>query len=129
MPDDPKLGPFRQDYGNLLGMMEERPINPSKVEVPFEDAERVKRSVRLFREMYENQSTGIDQNEFIRARLFDILVGDWGKHEDNWKWAGYQAEDGSWLYRPMCLSWIGTPWDLYTRWTSSIRYRWTASLP
>lgn len=26
----------------------------------------------------------------LRARVFDIWIGDWGRHEDNWKWAGFK---------------------------------------
>ena len=28
MPDDPKLGPYQEDFGNMLGMLEENPSNP-----------------------------------------------------------------------------------------------------
>ena len=31
MPDDPKLGPFQKEFGNMLGMLEENPGNPKKV--------------------------------------------------------------------------------------------------
>ncbi len=101
MPDDPKLGAFRDGFGDLLGMVEERPTNPKKVDIPFEKADKIKRSVALFKELYEDPTARIDVDEFIRARVFDILVGDWGKHEDNWKWAGYRQENGSFLYRPI----------------------------
>ena len=30
-----------------------------------------------------------------------MLVADFGKHEDNWKWAGYKQPDGGTLYRPI----------------------------
>lgn len=100
MPDDPKLGPFRGRYGNLLGMLEEKPLNPKKVDVPFDGADEVLRSHKLFREMFDDHDITVKSTEFIHARVFDILVGDWGKHEDNWKWTGYETEDGM-EFRPV----------------------------
>ena len=29
-----------------------------------------------------------------------MLVGDWGKHEDNWKWVGFKTDSGM-IYKPM----------------------------
>ena len=31
----------------------------------------------------------VDAEALGKARVFDIFIGDWGRHEDNWKWAGY----------------------------------------
>src|SRR5205085_4228533 len=27
-----------------------------------------------------------DQRAFVKVRLFDMLVNDWDRHEDNWRW-------------------------------------------
>ena len=100
LPDDKKLGTFREDYANLFGMLEDRPTNPKKVEKPFAGADRILKSYRLFRELYEDHDHRVNDTEYARARVFDILVGDWGKHEDNWKWAGYK-KNKSVIYRPI----------------------------
>jgi hypothetical protein len=28
----------------------------------------------------------IDEAEYIKARLFDMLIGDWNRNEDQWRW-------------------------------------------
>jgi hypothetical protein len=28
-----------------------------------------------------------DEDEYIKARLFDMLIGDWDRHYDQWRWA------------------------------------------
>ncbi|MCB9277221.1 MAG: hypothetical protein H6564_24520 [Lewinellaceae bacterium] len=101
LPDDPKLGPFQAKYGGLFGMLEENPGKPNQEGKLFGDADKVDRSTKLFRHFYKHQKTKADQNEFVRARLFDILIGDWSKHEDNWKWAAYKGAGGFTLYRPI----------------------------
>ncbi|MBL3654644.1 BamA/TamA family outer membrane protein [Fulvivirga sediminis] len=100
LPESPQLGKFSEKYTHLLGMLEEKPINPDKVEIVFGNGDDVKHSLQMFRDLYEDNDNRIAENEFIRARVFDILVGDWGKHEDNWKWIGYDQEKGT-LYRPV----------------------------
>lgn len=93
LPDDPKLGPFQAQYGNLFGLLEENPGKENKQGKLFADADEIMQSNELFKEFYKNQKLKVDRQEFIRARLFDILVGDWSKHEDNWKWALYKEGD------------------------------------
>ena len=100
MPDDPKLGVFQKDFGNMLGMLEENPANPKNDKEGYLGASKVVRSNKLFRELYKDHDNKIDTKEFAIARVFDILVGDWGKHDDNWKWVGFK-ENGKTLFRPM----------------------------
>ncbi|MCB0586964.1 MAG: BamA/TamA family outer membrane protein, partial [Phaeodactylibacter sp.] len=68
--------------------------------LPFGNADEIYKSYDLFHEMYDHPDVRLDSREFARARMFDILIGDWSKHEDNWKWAGFEKEDGI-LVRPI----------------------------
>jgi hypothetical protein len=117
LPDDPELGPFRKEYAGLLGMLEEKPINPNKVDEPFADADEILQSYKLIREQYNDHDHRIDYKEYAQARMFDIFVGDWGRHQDNWKWAGYKQENGM-IYRPI-------PRDrdhVFSRWDGLLPY-------
>jgi len=100
LPDDPKLGPFQKKYGHLLGMLEENPGKKNSAGEHFANADGIEKSVDMFQHFYKNQKTKLQLDEFVRARLFDIWVGDWSKHEDNWKWAMFKTGHGH-LYRPI----------------------------
>ena len=100
LPDDAKLGPFRKKYGNLFGMLEENPGNKNNEGKHFANADDIEKSVDMFQRFYKDHDTRLQVDEFVRARLFDIWVGDWSKHEDNWKWAMYKMDKGH-LYRPI----------------------------
>ncbi|PHN03642.1 BamA/TamA family outer membrane protein [Flavilitoribacter nigricans] len=100
LPDDPKLGPFRPKYGGLFGMLEENPGKKNNEDQLFGQADEIDKSAAMYRHFYKHQRTKIDLEEFVRARLFDMLIGDWSKHEDNWKWAGYDRDDFR-VYRPI----------------------------
>ena len=97
---DDKLGPYKKDYGNMLGMLEENPTDPDKEEKGYAGADEILRSHKFFRKLYQDHKNQVDAENFAIARCFDILVGDWGKHEDNWKWAGFDRGDYT-VYKPM----------------------------
>ncbi|MDX1406827.1 MAG: hypothetical protein R3330_01805, partial [Saprospiraceae bacterium] len=117
MPDDDKLGPFRNQFGNMLGMIEERPTGRKEVQETFAGADEIKQSISMFRMLYKDRDNYIDQQEYVRARAFDILVGDWGKHEDNWKWAGYTSGKGL-KFRPIPRDrdHVFSRWDGFLPW-------------
>ncbi len=100
LPDDEKLGHFQFKYGNLFGMLEENPGKKNKQGVRFGGADKIVRSNKLFRDLYRDHDNQLNIDDFVRARSFDILVGDWSKHEDNWKWAKYESQNGN-IYRPI----------------------------
>jgi hypothetical protein len=59
----------------------------------------------------------VDEEALGKARVFDMLIGDWGRHEDNWKWAGYDRGDKR-VYYPI-------PRDrdhAFCRWNGMIPY-------
>ena len=117
MPPSNELGSFKNKYSNLLGMLEEKPKNVEEVKVAFADADEIHQSRKMFKNLNDDHEHRVDAKEYARARVFDILVGDWGKHEDNWKWAGYEEDNGL-LYRPI-------PRDrdyVFTKWNGFLTY-------
>ena len=100
MPDDKKLGAFQGTFGNMLGMLEERPkINQGGETTAF-GADRIIRSYQLFRDLYQDHDNHVDQKSMLEARIFDIWIGDRGRHEENFNWAGFHMDDGM-LFKPI----------------------------
>ena len=92
MPDDEKLGEYRNDYAGLLGTIEEHPDEVDDEEV-FGDADKVFGSDDLFEELKKTNKYRVDPKEFLKARLLDIFLGDWDRHYDQWRWAVYEIDD------------------------------------
>lgn len=40
-----------------------------------------------------DKSNRVDQTEYIRTRLYDMLIGDWNKVPENWNWQAVQERD------------------------------------
>ncbi|MFA8342558.1 MAG: BamA/TamA family outer membrane protein [Rhodothermaceae bacterium] len=89
LPDDPKLGKYREDFGNILGMIEE---HPDEKGAGFENAEKVMGTFKLLHRLEEKRSERICAEEFLKARLVDIFLGDWDRHTDQWRWAKYTVD-------------------------------------
>ncbi|MCP2045077.1 hypothetical protein [Pontibacter sp. HSC-36F09] len=49
---------------------------------------------------YETNTHQFDQKAFVRARLLDVLVGDWDRHKGQWDWAVYE-EGADTIYKPI----------------------------
>jgi len=100
LPNSDKLVTYQSEYGNLFGMLEENPANPDDDNKGFSGADEIVRSHKLFRRLYKSHNNRVDTQNFAIARCFDMLVGDWGKHEDNWKWVGFKTDECT-IYKPM----------------------------
>ncbi|WP_139362198.1 hypothetical protein [Hymenobacter sp. CRA2] len=51
--------------------------------------------------VYQDAQHYIDQPAFLRARLLDLWLGDWDRHEGQWDWVAYRQPNGRLLYRPI----------------------------
>jgi hypothetical protein len=94
MPDDPRLGEFRSSFANLLGMVEER----DERQIPGVD--KVLTTYELFARLEERSDEQVDAQDYLRARLMDIFVGDWDRHVAQWRWVRFEEEGGR-RWRPV----------------------------
>jgi hypothetical protein len=90
LPDDPKLGKYRKKYANQVYMFEERTISDKK-EIKTE---------KLQAKMEKDNDNKADQQLVLRARLLDMVIGDWDRHEDQWRWMK-ESDTTSDTYQPI----------------------------
>lgn len=100
VPDDERLGFYRSLFGNTLALLEARPDEDQSDEVRFGNAENVIGTPKLFEDIQEDNDERVDERAFARARLFDMLIGDWDRHKDQWRWAEFDVTPGK-IYRPI----------------------------
>jgi hypothetical protein len=93
LPDDPKLGEYRNDFKNVLGTFAENPKDDTEEALIFAGADRVEKMYKIFEELEEDNDDQVDALEYLKARLMDILLGDWDRHVGQWKWARYKKSD------------------------------------
>ncbi|NEU09863.1 BamA/TamA family outer membrane protein [Flavihumibacter sp. R14] len=100
MPHSTLLGPYIQQVGGKLGIIEARPDEDVSDFKSFGNAKNAVSTNKMYQELREDNDNEVDQEMFLRSRLFDLLIGDWDRHEDQWRWAEFKKEKGS-LFRPI----------------------------
>jgi hypothetical protein len=83
--DDPLLGKFRNDFANTVLLFEERGAIDTSRTINTESLQAEKEGGRDLR---------INYPMVLRARLLDMLVGDWDRHEGQWRWLGRMDANG-----------------------------------
>jgi hypothetical protein len=61
----------------------------------FEEREPTGKSDNTFevvRNLYDDNDYSFDAKAFLRARCLDVLIGDWDRHDDNWRFT--KEKDG-----------------------------------
>jgi hypothetical protein len=97
LSDDELLGEYREEFGNILGFIEEHPSTGEDEKSAFNDALDVKGTYKLFDHLAKKRNQKIDSEEFLKARLLDLIIGDWDRHMDQWRWAKFEetVDDGN----------------------------------
>ncbi|HVR70891.1 MAG TPA: BamA/TamA family outer membrane protein [Vicinamibacteria bacterium] len=98
MPDDPRLGEFRQEFAGMLGTFEEDPDEKSPTFEALGFVEIVN-AEDLIEKLDASPRDQVDTAAFLKARLFDMFIGDWDRHWDQWDW-GRKDGQGRWLPLP-----------------------------
>ncbi len=101
IPDDPKLGEFREDFAGLIGVFVDRPQEREGGEPGFADSKRISGTDTFLEEIEEGACVRAETREYLKARLIDLLVGDRDRHEGQWRWAEYPDGPGCTVWRPI----------------------------
>src|SRR5947207_5040821 len=99
MPDDPRLDSFPA-FKEMLGLLEERPTVDPAGEVGFAGAERIASTQKVWDHLTADSRHRADSRALLVARLVDVLVGDWDRHPEQWRWARFD-EAGVHVWRPI----------------------------
>lgn len=100
VPKQNALGAFNDDFGDALYVIEEHVHKEQKDLPSFGKADDIDDTPKLLKNLRKDPKYSIDEKAYIRARLFDILIGDWDRHGDQWKWAVHKQGD-SIVYKPI----------------------------
>lgn len=93
VPDDStNLGFYRLLFANTVCMLEAR-------NAALNDAES-KTTSKTFSKILEDNDHRPDQEAVLKARLLDMLIGDFDRHMDQWRWGTNDTGKGK-LYYPI----------------------------
>ncbi len=90
IPDDPRLGIYAETFAGKIALIEERPNDDMSHLESFGRSKDVVSAHRFYREINDDNDHRVDAHAFARARLFDMLLSDWDRHVDQWRWASFE---------------------------------------
>ncbi len=93
VPKQPALGNYNEIYGNRLFLLEyetESTTNWTAYENVIQIADT--RELQKLKVIQKEHLT-IDEHALVRARLFDLIIGDWDRHAKQWGWVIQQVGD------------------------------------
>lgn len=92
VPDDPAFGEYRELFANTVCFLEDREPTPDQSETESTDD--------VMKNIFTQHDHRLIQEAVLRARLLDMLIADWDRHEDQWKW-GVRKRQGVNYYYPV----------------------------
>ncbi|MCD6013170.1 MAG: hypothetical protein K0Q79_3032 [Flavipsychrobacter sp.] len=90
VPHDSALGKHQKDFAGKVCFLEERkPLRPGTKSEDMED---------LLESLKKENDIVISQKEMLRARLLDMVIGDWDRHQSQWRWGKYDSAGRTFYY-------------------------------
>lgn len=91
LPAHPQLGALNASFADDLYLLEERPNNEWIAdEAPFGKPRKIDGRDDVMERVQESYKDQVDQQALVRARLLDVLLGDFDRHSDQWRFAEYK---------------------------------------
>ena len=103
IPDDPRLGEYREEFAGLIGTLQEHPSEGPDDSPGFAGSRKVSGTETVWEDVEEGRCDRIDARAYLKARLMDLLINDKDRHPGQWRWARFPEDD--------CHVWLPIPED------------------
>ena len=103
IPDDPRLGEYREDFAGLIGTLQEHPSEGPDDTPGFAGSRKISGTQTVWEDVEEGRCDRVDARAFLKARLMDFLINDKDRHPGQWRWARFPDGD--------CYIWLPIPED------------------
>ncbi|GMN06945.1 metallophosphoesterase [Croceitalea sp. MTPC5] len=100
IPKQSVLGDFNSDFGDELYMIEEH-VSEGHDIASFGKTKKIESTDDLIKKLRKDEEYKVDAKAYARARLFDMLIGDWDRHIDQWRWAQFEDASGDKVFKPI----------------------------
>ncbi|MBC5775277.1 hypothetical protein H8S95_14455 [Pontibacter sp. KCTC 32443] len=99
-PNNTAFGEHAKRFSDNVFMLEEKYDGKEAITPALGNAEDIVGSGNMLHKRFEEDDHFIDHQAFAKARLLDLLINDWDRHEGQWDWAVYKKGTNT-IYRPI----------------------------
>lgn len=90
VPDDPELGDYRPYFANTVCFLRRKNLTTDQSETY--DTEEIRDTLA------QQSGLRVLPADVLRARLLDMLIGDWDRHDKQWAWGIKDSAGMAWIY-------------------------------
>ena len=84
------LGDFNEGFANAMYLYEERPEGDREDDESLGGSRKIVGYSKVLKALKRDHKAIINQEQVLRSRLLDIYLGDWDRHDDQWRWASFE---------------------------------------
>ncbi len=95
IPNDPLLGIYRDEFKNTLATLEEDARDNHTENADLGYARNLVGTDKVLEKRQNDNDNFVNETGFVRSRLFDMWIGDWDRHEGQWRWAERKTKKGA----------------------------------
>ncbi len=90
IPEDEAFGEYKDIFANTICMLERREPTP--------DNSDTESTIKVIDEIKDENDHLVIQRAVLRARLLDMLIADWDRHADQWRWGEWKTPNTTYYY-------------------------------
>ncbi|HLW33855.1 MAG TPA: metallophosphoesterase [Aequorivita sp.] len=87
VPKQRRLGNYNENFGDALYLISKEPSESDEREGFLKYPEDVETTDDILTKLQKTGGVFIDEENYIKSRLFDMLIGNWQRDPDSWRWA------------------------------------------
>ena len=95
------LGNYNSQFPEGLYLLEQRPSGDWSDAAQFGNSSEIISYTDVLENLKTKKRHFVDQKWVLKSRMFDLLIHDWDRHDDQWRWASFEEDDDQVLYRPI----------------------------
>ena len=100
LPEQNALDTLSKKYAGKVYLFEQRPKGDWSNAPNLGSFSEFEDTDDMMKKILKDNDHSVDQSAFVRARLFDMLIADFDRHADQWKW-GVRNEGSKTIYVPV----------------------------
>ena len=86
IPKQTALAEFNEEFGDELYILEEQVGDGHGDLGSFGYANKIESTWDMIDKIKRDEKYIVNTDRYLRTRLFDMVVGDWDRHQDQWRW-------------------------------------------
>jgi hypothetical protein len=93
VPKQSGLGRYNTNFGGEMYWLEQRPDEDWSGTDFFGGSKNIVSNSDMKELARKSWKHYVDDENLARSRLFDLFIGDWDRHRDQWRWAAFDDDE------------------------------------